>query len=530
MAITLERLRGELAGAQLFGQGDVAISSIRCDSQRATPGCLFVAVPGFRADGHDYLAQALAAGAAAAMVQADRREKWVALLSQGRVPALVVPDTRKALPLAAAALYGHPSRQMKLIGVTGTDGKTSLAHLIAHLLGCAGERVGLISTAGHLLGGRYLPNPDRFTTPEAPEVQELLSRMVEEGCGYAVLEATSHGLALHRLEACHFDIAVMTNLGLDHVDFHGSRRGYIQAKGRLFALLDEGVEKGLLKTAVLNVDDPAHGRLRRRTRARALTYGLGERAAVSAQGVEEEGWGSRFLVRTPAGAFHARIGRPGVFNVYNALAAAAVGVALGLDLGDIARGLESWPGAPGRLELVEEGQPFGVVVDFAHAPDSLRRVLQLLRARWRGRVIAVFGCIGERERERRFPMGQVAARLADYTLLTDDNPYGEDRYAILQEIAEGLRAEGRREGLDFILVPDRREAIARALAMARKDDVVLLAGKGHEDTVYMGSTSYRCDDREEARRLLREGLRDPGEPGRIEAPPGVWYNAGQERR
>lgn len=504
MPITLERLHAELPGSRLRGPGSVTVSAVCHDSREVRPGALFVAVPGRRVDGHDYLPQALAAGAAAAIVQADRAGKWEPLLEGRAVPLLVVPDARAALARAAAAFHGHPGRRLRLVGVTGTDGKTSLAHLIAHTLAAVGEGVGLLSTAECRIGGEVLPNTDRFTTPEAPTVQALLARMAAASCRYAVVEATSHGLELRRLDGCPFDVAVMTNVGTDHLDFHGSRAQYLEAKGRLFAMLDEGPEKGLAKTAVLNADDPASQHFRSRTRARAITYGLEAAADVSADGIEPEGWGSRFRLRTPAGEAEARIGRPGRFNVCNALATAAVGLAVGLDLPSIVRGLDSWPGAPGRLELVEAGQPFGVVVDFAHAPDSLRRALELLRSRWRGRLIALFGCIGERDRERRFPMGQTAARLADYTIVTDDNPYGEDREAILQEIAAGLRAEGKREGHDFAIVPDRREAIAQALAMAVDEDAVLLAGKGHEVTVHLADSSYQCDDREVARRLLRE--------------------------
>jgi UDP-N-acetylmuramoyl-L-alanyl-D-glutamate--2,6-diaminopimelate ligase len=311
-------------------------------------------------------------------------------------------------------------------------------------------------------------------------------------------------LAQHRLAICEFDVAVMTNVGRDHMDFHGSREEYLAAKGRLFQMLDEAADKRVAKTAVLNTDDPAHRYFQSLTRARVVTYGLDAAADVTAVAVRPQGWGTRFRLRTPAGETEIRLGRPGAFNVANALGAAAAGLALGLDLGSITRGLESWPGAPGRMERVDAGQPFSVVVDFAHAPESLRRVLRELRLGSRGRVIAVFGCIGERDRDRRYDMGRVAAELADYTYVTDDNPYSEDRDAILSEIARGLREAGRREEHDFAVVPDRREAIAQALAMAVDEDVVLLTGKGHEREVVLADGSYECHDHEVARRLLRE--------------------------
>jgi len=496
----LTELAAHLSGAEMIGPGDAVFSAVEYDSRRVRPGALFVAVPGARADGHDYLQQAVAAGAAALLVQADHRSAW----QSPALPRLVVPDTRAALAPAAAAFFGWPARRLTVVGVTGTDGKTSLSHLIAHLLESSGERVGLMSTAENRAAGRELPDSGRFTTPEAPEVQAMLAAMVEAGCRYAALEATSHGLALHRLDGCEFDVAAMTNVGRDHLDFHRSREEYLAAKGTLFRMLDGSADKGVVKTAVLNADDPAHEYFRSLTRARAVTYGLHSPADIVSEDVRRDGWGVRFRLRTPAGNAEARLVRPGEFNVANALAATAIGLSLDLDLDAVVRGLESWPGAPGRMERVDEGQPFTVVVDFAHAPESLRRVLTELRSTNRGRIIAVFGCIGERDRERRCAMGRVAAELADYTYVTDDNPYSEDREAIIAEIVRGLREAGKREGHDFAAVPDRREAIAQALAMAVDEDVVLLAGKGHEREVHLPGGSYECDDREVARRVLHE--------------------------
>ena len=496
----LNDLAAHLPAAEAIGSSEARFNAVEYDSRRVKPGALFVAVPGGRHDGHNYLAQAVEAGAAAVLVQANRRSKWAGLA----VPGLAVPDTRRALAGAAAAFFEWPALKLTVVGVTGTDGKTSLCHLIAHLLESAGERVGLMSTAENRAAGRLLADSGRFTTPEPPEVQSLLVQMVEAGCRYAVLEATSHGLAQHRLADCDFDLAVMTNVGRDHMDFHRSREEYLAAKGRLFQMLDEAAKKGLARTAVLNADDPAHRYFRSLTRARVVTYGLDPAADVTAVDVRPEGWGTRFRLRTPAGETAVRLGRPGAFNVANALGATAAGLALGLDLACIAGGLESWPGAPGRMERVAEGQPFDVVVDFAHAPDSLKRVLRELRAGRRGRVIAVFGCIGERDRDRRYAMGRVAAELADYTYVTDDNPYSENRDAIIAEIARGLREAGKKEGHDFAVTPDRREAIAQALAMAVDEDVVLLTGKGHEREVNLAGGSYECHDREVARRVLRE--------------------------
>ena len=432
------------------------------------------------------------------------------MIESGGADLLVLPDTRAGLAQLSAAFFGHPARRLNVVGVTGTDGKTSLCHLIAHVLNRAGRKAGLISTAECRIGDDLLPDTGRFTTPEAPQVQSMLAQMLEAGCEWAVIEATSHGLALHRVDECEYDIAVFTNLGRDHIDFHGSDEEYRAAKGRLFEMLDGGTNlqtgkpTNLGKTAIVNADDPAWEYFASRTKASVVRYGTGAEAEVRAEDVRADGWGARFALVAPDAQAEVYVPRPGGFNVSNALAAAAVARAAGLDLEQIVEGIATWPGAPGRMELVDEGQPFTVVVDFAHAPDSLRRVLSLLRERSRGRIIAVFGCIGERDKERRPGMAKAASELADYTFVTDDNPYSEDRDAVLKDIADGMRAAGKREGHDFAVVPDRREAVAQAISMAVDEDAVLLAGKGHEREVHLGPEAYECDDRVEARKALRE--------------------------
>ncbi len=499
--IGLRDLAAHLPGARLLGP-EAQISGVAYDSRRLRKGELFVAVPGLRHDGHDFIPQALAQGAAAVAVQADR-PWWVARLGREGVPTLVVEEARTALSRLAAAFHGFPSRCLLVVGVTGTDGKTSLVHLIAHLLREGGHKVGLLSTAGVDLGhGLHLQ--EGRTTPEAPEVQAALAAMLAQGCRYAVLECTSHGLALKRVDDVFFDVAVVTQVGSDHLDFHRSWEAYREAKGRLFSLLARGPSKGGEKWAVLNADDPSSAYFRSLALGvGVLTYGLGEGAQVRATHIRPEGWGVRFHLHSPWGEEEVQVAVPGEAGVKGALAGAAVALALGLPLPAVTRGLASWPGAPGRLELVDEGQPFRVVVDFAHAPEALARLLATVREGSLGKVILVFGCIGGRDRERRRPMGRIAGRMADYIIVTDDNPYDEAREDIFQEIVSGLKEAGRQEGPHFVVVPDRREAIARALAMAAPGDVVVLAGKGHEAHVHLGDTSYPCDDREVARALLR---------------------------
>ncbi len=502
----LHRLADELDEKEILG-ADVPISAICSDSRRLAPRALFVAVPGFRVDGHEYIGEAVAGGAVAVVVQADRRAKWQAAVEGGHLPAIVVPDSRRALAALAAAFYGHPGRRLRVIGVTGTDGKTTTIHLISALLEASGHRTGLLSTVHSKVGDRLLLNEYRFTTPEAPQVQALLADMVRAGVDYAILESTSHGLALHRLDGCEYDVAVVTNVTADHLDFHGSREEYLVAKGRLFAMLDEAADKGVDKVAVLNADEPAVAHFAGLTRAHIVTYGVQKAADVQAADIAPVEWGSRFRLRAGGSELEVAIGLPGLFSVYNSLAAVAVALSQGMSLAAVRDALGSFPGVPGRLERIDEGQPFTVVVDFAHAPEALRRVLAFLRERCRGRLIVVFGCIGERERPRRAGMGLVAAELADFAVLSNDNPFQEDPQVILAEIAQGLQQAGRHEGHHFIRIADRREAIAHALAMAVEGDVVLLAGKGHEQSITVGDTVIPWDEQRVARELLREIFR-----------------------
>jgi len=499
----LHHLAGELDEKEILG-ADVPISAICFDSRRVTPGALFVAVPGFRVDGHDYISEAVAGGAAAVVVQADQRAKWQAAVEGGQLPAIVVPDSRRALAAVAVAFQGHPGRRLRVVGVTGTDGKTTTIHLISALLEAAGYRTGLLSTVHRKVGDRLSSNEYRFTTPEAPQVQALLVEMADAGADYAILESSSHGLALHRLDGCEYDVAVVTNVTADHLDFHRSREEYLAAKGRLFAMLDQAADKGVEKVAVLNADEPAAAYFAGLTRARVVTYGVQRAADLQAADISPSEWGSRFCLRAGGGELEVEVGLPGLFNVYNSLAAASVALSQGMSLAAVRDALESFPGVPGRLERVDEGQPFTVVVDFAHAPEALRRVLAFLRERCQGRLIVVFGCIGGREKPRRPGMGLAAGEGADFAVLTNDNPFQEDPEAILAEIAGGLEKAGRHEGHHFVRIPERREAIAHALAMAVEGDIVLLAGKGHEQSITIGDTVIPWDERRVARELLRE--------------------------
>jgi len=494
--------------SEVVGEPPASLTAVCYDSRRVEPGALFVAVPGATErsrDGHDFIDQAVQRGAAALVVQADHRQAWERLEKSG-ITLVVVPDSRRALALLAASFHGWPARRLRVVGVTGTDGKTTTAHLIAAVLEAGDRPCALLSSAELRSGGRARVNATHMTTLEAPEVQALLAEGLENGDQWAVVEASSHGLALHRVDACEFDVAVFTALGSDHLDFHGTLEEYKAAKGRLFQMLDEAADKGVPKTAVLNADDPASDYFRRFTAARVVTYGLDAPADVTARQVRAEASGTSFELAGAFGTLPLKTRLAGRYNVYNCLAAAAAGLSVGVSLEQVKAGLEGLVGVPGRMELIDAGQPFTVVVDFASTPDALTNVLGVLRAgqAGRGRLWAVFGCAGERDPGRRDGMGRAAGRLADFIVVTNEDPRSEDPDAIIEAIAAGLREAGRSEGTDFVRIPDRRQAIAHAFERAQEGDIVLLAGKGSEQTMVFGDRHVPWDERVVARELLDE--------------------------
>ncbi len=499
---TLGSLLAELPGGRLLrGSPDITVDTIEHDSRQAKPGTLFVAVPGFTVDGHRFLPQVAAAGASAAVIQADHGD-MVASLPEP-LAVIAVPEARPALAAAAAWFYGHPGREMTVIGITGTDGKTTTSHMLTYALEAAGGVVGRLGTVDTYFPGESGKVTDRMTTPEAPEVQRLLRRMADAGCEFAIVESTSHGLALNRLDHVEYDVAVFTNITGDHLDFHKTFEAYREAKGLLFSALETSADKGVPKAAVVNADDPSANAMLWRTSAAPLRFGLESREAdITARNIILRANGTDFRIETPAGRVEASIALPALFNVMNALAATGAGLACGAQLADIARGLAACPGVPGRMERIDAGQPFEVIVDYAHTGDAVRKVLEVLRDVCQGRLIVVVGAAGERDPGRRFGVGRAAAEGADFSVFTNEDPRSEDPAAIVREIGRHAESAGRKRGEDFVEVEDRREAIAAALARARADDIVVILGKGHEKSIVYGTQSIPWDDREVAREEL----------------------------
>ncbi len=461
------------------------ITSLAYDSRDAHAGTLFFAVPGDHVDGHDFVLEAVTHGAVG--VVAERETFGIS------EPQLIVHRTRDALADAADAWYGRPSERLEAIGVTGTDGKTTTSYLAVAALAAGGRRPGMIGTVAVRVGDELSSNDDRNTTPEALELQALLADMVEAGNDCVVMEATSHGLAQSRVRNCRFKVAIVTNVTSEHLEFHGTLEAYRAAKAML-------VEEAPL--AILNADDPTFGYFRERARDRVLTYGTNPSAEVRATDLEVRTDGTTFTATTPRWSGEVNLRLPGAFNVDNALAALALADAQGIDMAAAAVAIGAVAGVPGRMERIDGGQPFGVIVDYAHTADSLAKVLRTLRPLTTGRLIVVFGSAGERDRVKRPEMGRVAAELADIAIVTDEDPRLEDPRAINEAIADGARAAGARDGETLLVIDDRRAAVARAIGLARAGDMLLLAGKGHEGSIIYGTDKRWWDEREVARREL----------------------------
>ena len=509
---------------------DLAIEGIAIDSRAVKAGYLFVAMKGGSFDGHDFIAQAIENGAVAVVGEKN--------ISGLKVPYVQIENTRQVLTWIAASFYDFPARKLTVIGVTGTDGKTTTCNLIYKILLAAGIKAGLISTVNAVIGDEVLDTGFHVTTPDAHDVQRYLARMVEAGLTHVVLETTSHGWAQFRVDACEFDIGIITNITHEHLDQHGSYENYRAAKGRLFTSLEKTLPKsqGNPRLAVLNRDDRSFNYLDSITKVRKMNYGIEMSAGIRAEEIRYSPLGIQFIA--VGNDLHVAIksNLVGAYNVSNCLAAiTATVLGLGIKPEIAAKGIKSLEGVPGRMERIDLGQSFTAIVDFAHTPNALKVTLEAAREMLttkntesaeknrkdsagsvvnKPRVIAVFGSAGLRDKEKRRMMAETSIELANLTMLTAEDPRTESLEGILEEMAAGARSKGGREGETFWRVADRGEAIKFALSLARPGDIVLACGKGHEQSMCFGTVEYPWDDRVAMRAVLSDllGIEGPQMP------------------
>jgi UDP-N-acetylmuramoyl-L-alanyl-D-glutamate--2,6-diaminopimelate ligase len=499
--MTLATLLLPLDVVSATGNLEVELSGITDDSREVAQGSLFVAVKGQQVDGHSFVVQVCRQQIGGVVVQAPFQAPSH-VKKEGGPAWIEVKDSRKALGQLASRFFQDPSQSLLMVGVTGTNGKTTVVHVSQAILERGGYRTGLMGTVGYHVGQEY--QAASHTTPGAIPLQAFLHRMVEAGMDTAVLEVSSHALALDRVEGCGFDTVVFTNLTQDHLDFHETMESYYHAKLRLFQEFVVPASKTGPKRAIINIDDAWGVRLQAETPVPVWTYSLRRRADIYATNVTLSMDGTRFTVHTPRGSLDIQSALVGEHNVSNLLASIGVGLARGMSLDDVRQGILGFRTVPGRFEHVEAGQDFSVIVDYAHTEDALAQLLAAARQLRRERIITVFGCGGDRDPGKRPKMGRVAAQRSDVVFLTSDNPRTEDPEAILRDIEQGVLGLSASERGASYVIPDRRAAIRAALLEARPGDVVLIAGKGHEDYQVIGKTRHRFDDREVVRELLAD--------------------------
>lgn len=459
---------------------DAEISGIAYDSRKVKPGDVFVCISGFETDGHKYAGKAVEKGAAAVIAEHA---------IDAAVPTAVVEDTRRTLSYIADVFYGHPSGKFRLVGVTGTNGKTTTTFLVKSILEKAGHKVGLIGTNKNMIGEKELPS--ERTTPESLELTELFAEMAKEGADFVVMEVSSHSLSLSRVEFCEFDVGAFTNLTQDHLDFHKTMENYLAAKKKLF---------DMCKTGVINADDESGRKILADCSCVSVSYGIDSAADIVASNIDYGAHGVDFDCDALGVAMRIHINTPGRFSVYNALAAVGICTALGISAENISAGLKSVPGVCGRAEVVPTGRDYTVMIDYAHTPDGIENILKSIQGFAKGRIVILFGCGGDRDRTKRPKMGRIAGELADFCVVTSDNPRTEDPGEIIKEIIPGVEETG----CPYTVIENRKEAIRYALDNAETGDVILLAGKGHETYQILKSGKIHFDEREIVHEILGE--------------------------
>jgi UDP-N-acetylmuramoyl-L-alanyl-D-glutamate--2,6-diaminopimelate ligase len=504
----LSELLAALPEKRVIGPEAADVTKIVDDSRQTTAGSLFVAVRGTATDAHKFVPSAAAKGAVAVVT-----EREIALESNEQpVTQIIVPNTRQALAWLAAAFYGYPGRKLRVIGVTGTDGKTTTSNILAAMMRAGGHKVGMITTVNAEIGDRVLETGLHTTTPSPLEVQAFLREMVDAGSRFAVIETTSHALDQERTLGSEYDVAVVTNVTHDHLDYHKTYEAYLAAKGKLFASLSSSFHKrGVSKVSVLNAEDRSFEYLKQFTADKVYTYGLSDRFDLWASDVELSVDGTRFVINYNNERGKHRIpvqcSLLGAYNVYNILAAASAALSQNVSGRAIAEGVASIKRIVGRMDPIDLGQNFKVLVDFAHTPNALKQMLTLTRTLTQGKVIVVFGCAGLRDQEKRPLMGETAGRLADMTVITAEDPRTEDLNSIMAEVATGAEKAGRREGEGYWKIGDRGEAIDFAIRAAKSGDLVVVTGKGHEKSMCFGNTEYPWSDHEAVTQSLKELLK-----------------------
>jgi UDP-N-acetylmuramoyl-L-alanyl-D-glutamate--2,6-diaminopimelate ligase len=489
----MKQLKELLSGldVKIYGPETIGISDIVFDSRRVTPGCLFVALRGAKVDGRDFIPAAIKAGARAVVSDQSTAIEGATLVAASDPLAILAPLSLR--------FWDNPSKKLLMIGITGTNGKTTTSYILESIFNAAGWKIGVMGTINYRFSGKCEPAPN--TTPFASEIQRFLAAAANAGGRAVIMEVSSHALALGRIGGVDFDVAVFTNLTQDHLDFHNTLEEYGRAKSLLFEGIDPQSDKPYARRAVLNMDDPWSERIKGVSRVPVTGYRLNRQADVFAKKIESDASGSSFVLQGPRGlSLPVRLRLVGEYNVLNALAAAAAALSQGIDPEAIRKGLETIKGVPGRMERIDTDKPFSVIVDFAHTDDALRNTMAALRRLKPARLLTVFGCGGDRDRTKRPLMGEVAARMSDEVIVTSDNPRSEDPQKITLDVEVGIR---RVRSDHYEIIVDREEAIDKALHMARPGDIVLLAGKGHETYQILHDKTVPFDDREVARKLLK---------------------------